>query len=154
MFANAVIANGDILEEKLSLYERHNKAIYVRESLLASVSNPKNPTDARPPPTAVIARGEIGHIHPDYSLHLYLSPAEARVVIEKGWGERHRLSKPSNSWVTFKERGNLADTYLMVYGPRTEEECEAVSVMLRASLRFMTGQERGDVPWRVLLEKQ
>ena len=43
----------------------------------------------------LIARcqGEVAHIHEsDMSAHVLLSFADAREVIAKGWGERHRMT--------------------------------------------------------------
>ncbi|KIW66958.1 hypothetical protein PV04_06238 [Phialophora macrospora] len=137
LFKNALAQNSDVLEERLSLYEKHNPALFVREHILSS-------NDPAVPETARIARGELGHIHPDFSLHLYLSPADARLVIEKGWGEKHRLSKPDNSIFNFR-RFHMADTYLLIYGPRNEEEMEVARKILQSSIRFMTGRTDAEV---------
>jgi hypothetical protein len=81
-----------------------------------------------------------------------LSPADARQVILKGWGEKHRLSKPKTSLIQF-EKFHLADTYLMIYGPRNEEELEHVRKILCCSIRFMTGCEDVEVPqWKTLVD--
>ncbi|ETI22571.1 hypothetical protein G647_06647 [Cladophialophora carrionii CBS 160.54] len=144
LFKNAVAGNSDILEERLSLYERHNPALFVHDNILSSA-------DSAVPETARIARGEIGHIHPDFSIHLYLSPADARLIIEKGWGEKHRLSKPENSLFKFK-RFHIADTYILIYGPRDEEEIEVVRKILQSSIRFMTGRSNVELSeWRTAL---
>lgn len=104
----------------------------------------------RLPKTAIIARGELGHAHPDLSVHLYLSPADARVVIEKGWAERHRLSVPENRWI--KNKYAIASTYLMIYGPRDEHEMEILRVILENSIRFMTGKEAIEkVHWKDIM---
>jgi hypothetical protein len=103
------------------------------------------------PKTAIIARGELGHAHPDLSVHLYLSPADARVVIEKGWAERHRLSVPEDRWV--KNKYAIASTYLMIYGPRDEKEMEILRLILENSIRFMTGKEAvKTVQWKDIVE--
>jgi hypothetical protein len=60
MFKNIVRQNSDLLEERLSLYEKHNPALFVREEVLAG-------KDYSIPETAHLARGEIGHVHPDVS---------------------------------------------------------------------------------------
>lgn len=89
-------------------------------------------------------------MHPDLSVHLYLSPADARVIIEKGWAERHRLSVPETSWV--KNKYAIASTYLMIYGPRDEAEMEVLRVILENSIRFMTGQDEVEkVQWKDIL---
>ncbi|KAH7267810.1 uncharacterized protein BKA55DRAFT_556608 [Fusarium redolens] len=140
LFANAARQHPSILETKKSLYERHHDALFVSQELLESRSGIL-------PKTAIIARGELGHGHPDLSVHLYLSPADARVIIEKGWGERHRLSVPETSWV--KNKYAIASTYLMIYGPRDEKEMEVLRVILENSIRFMTGQDQVEhVQWK------
>lgn len=139
LFASAAARNPDVVEMKLSLYERHNHALFVKSALLEDA-------DARKtlPQTPIISRGEIGHPHPDLSIHLYLSPADARVLIEKGWAERHRLSVPRTS--IFAGRYHVADTFLMVYGPRDEGEMAVLQTILLNSIRFMTGKEDIQTP--------
>ena len=56
-----MVQNGTLLEERLSLYEKHNPALFVRQHILQS-------EDQAVPETARIARGEIGHVHPDVSI--------------------------------------------------------------------------------------
>ena len=60
MFKNVVAQNSELLESRLSLYEKHNPAIFVRQDLLMS-------KDGAAPETAHLARGEVGHVHPDVS---------------------------------------------------------------------------------------
>ncbi|KIY01043.1 uncharacterized protein Z520_03709 [Fonsecaea multimorphosa CBS 102226] len=147
LFKNIVVQNSDLLEERLSLYEKHNPALFLREEVLAN----KDPAAPRPPQTAYTSRGECGHVHPDYSLHLYLSPADARLVIEKGWAERHRLAKPKTANFNF-EKAFVASTYLMIYGPRDTDEVEVVRKILQNSIRFMSGREDVEAPeWKVAL---
>ncbi|KIW85386.1 hypothetical protein Z517_00776 [Fonsecaea pedrosoi CBS 271.37] len=147
MFKNVVVQNSELLEERLSIYEKHNPAIFIREDILAS----EDPSAPKPSSTAYTARGECGHVHPDYSIHLYLSPADARLIIEKGWGERHRLSKPKTARLKF-EKAHVADTYLMIYGPRDTDEIEVVRKILQNSVRFMSGREDVRAPeWKVAL---
>lgn len=104
--------------------------------------------DTSLPATAITARGEVGHVHPDLSVHLYLSPADARVLIEKRWAERHRLAVPEDGWLNLRKVSAIGSTYLMVYGPRDEEEMETLRVILEHSIRYMTGQDKVDeVQW-------
>ncbi|KAK2012393.1 hypothetical protein LZ32DRAFT_309269 [Colletotrichum eremochloae] len=138
LFANAVTQNPTLVESKLSLYERNNQAVFVHSAILAS---PATPAAAR------IARGEISHHHGDLSIHMYLSPADAKQAIAKGWAERHRLSRPQGTLLS--GRFHIADTYLMIYGPRDDDEMDALAVFLRNAIRYMT--EREDVQgieWR------
>ncbi|GJC95959.1 hypothetical protein CH63R_02095 [Colletotrichum higginsianum IMI 349063] len=131
LFANAVTQNRTLLESKLSLYERNNPALFVSAPVLAS--SPAVPAASR------TARGEIGHYHGDLSVHMYLSPADARLAVEKGWAERHRLALPRGSLLAGRFR--VADSYLMIYGPRDEDEMEVLATFLRNGIRYMTGAE-------------
>lgn len=89
-----------------------------------------HPEIASPHVVADIAKREIFHVHPsDHSLHVVLSPRDCKLVIEKGYGERHGLS---GSPVIPKE-------YLLIYAPRDEEELAIVERIIVASLKYMTG---------------
>ncbi|GME32686.1 uncharacterized protein LTHEOB_10122 [Neofusicoccum parvum] len=149
LFANAAAVNPEILEIKTSGYERHNDALFVAEKLLRKAQA------SGLPQTAVIANGEIGHPHPDLSIHLYMSPADARVLIEKGWAERHRMSVPAGSLSrNIPIFSRIGDTFLMIYGPRDEGEMAVLGVILRNSIRFMTRQEDFQDPeWKIRVSK-
>lgn len=126
---------------KMSLYERHNLALFVRSNLLPASEQTQEKKNSQTPEAAVIARGEIGHVHPDGSIHLYHPPADARVLIEKHWAERHRLARRIPFFPGFQYVTHLGETYLMIYGPRDDGELEALATILRNSIRFMTGVE-------------
>ncbi|KAJ0304456.1 hypothetical protein COL5a_001104 [Colletotrichum fioriniae] len=146
LFANAVTQNPSLLTTKLSLYERNNPALFLHPQILSSLTSSSSSQS-----TPVIARGEIAHHHTDLSIHLYLSPADAKLAIQKRWAERHRLSLPKGSFLA--NRLHLADSYLMVYGPRDEGEMEVLAELLRCGVRFMTGREDiGVIEWRRKLE--
>ena len=132
------------MEIRTSGYERHNSALFITESVLRQ--HRRAPAKSRLLETAIIARGEIGHAHHDTSSHLYVSRADARMLIEKGWAERHRLAVPRQYWV--KNILRVADTYLMIYGPRDEAEMVAMETILRCSINIMTGQEIGPIEWK------
>ncbi|MEV6158870.1 luciferase family protein [Nonomuraea sp. NPDC052129] len=55
--------------------------------------------DARPPAGTVLLpprlNAEFVHVHPDGSLHLFLSKEGQAELIAKGWGERHPLYSPT-----------------------------------------------------------
>ncbi|MEL6675042.1 MAG: phospholipase [Bacteroidota bacterium] len=70
------------------------------------------------------------HPHPDYSLHLGLPQEEAEMVIQKGWGEWHPLSK----------RGFLPPNIIMLYAPRNAAEMEVAKLILTHSYRFAKGE--------------
>ncbi|KAK1657422.1 hypothetical protein BDP55DRAFT_638754 [Colletotrichum godetiae] len=150
LFANAVTQNPSLLTTKLSLYERNNPALFLHPQVLSSLASSSGATTTSSS-TPVVARGEIAHHHTDLSIHLYLAPADAKLAIQKRWAERHRLSLPRGSFLA--NRLHLADSYLMVYGPRDEEEMEVLAELLRCGVRFMIGREDvGVIEWRRKLE--
>lgn len=84
------------------------------------------------PSWAKRTHGEIAHIHidADGSGHCSMSPADAMEVVEKGWGQRHRLSH----WI------NIG--FVMVYAPRNEEEVEVMRTIFGAAVdAFLDGAE-------------
>ncbi|XEU96383.1 hypothetical protein FSHL1_001668 [Fusarium sambucinum] len=101
-----------------SVVERHGQALFV------ALENPTHPV-------AKSMYGEIGHMHgSDGSMHLNLAPRDAKLVLEKGWGQRHPLGG------TILYLGDV-----MVYAPRNEEELEVVKKITRAAAKFMLGEE-------------
>ncbi|KZP22935.1 hypothetical protein FIBSPDRAFT_665193, partial [Athelia psychrophila] len=77
------------------------------------------------------SKREIAHLHPwkDFSLHVTMAPQDCKLLIERGWGERHPLS---GTRIIPKE-------YLLIYAPRDEEELGVVERILVASIGYMTG---------------
>lgn len=55
----------------------------------------------------------------------------ARLVIERGWGERQALSGVCRLIPLSKE-------YLLIYAPRDEEELSVIERIMAASIGFMT----------------
>ncbi len=79
--------------------------------------------------------GEICHAHAiDGSLHMTLHPADAALILERGWGERHPLAK--GGWLT----RFVPPTFLMVYAPRDELELKIVLEIIRAAAWWVSGQ--------------
>ncbi|RSH93053.1 hypothetical protein EHS25_007406 [Saitozyma podzolica] len=71
---------------------------------------------------------EIAHVHlADNSLHMYLSPLDARAVIESEWGERFPV----------KELGPPG--WVMVYAPRDNAEVDVVESIMKAAVEWVTG---------------
>jgi len=137
MFEAAVTQNPQLLEEKISHYEHHHQALFVRESILKAPD-----AKTKLPQTAIEAQGEHGHIHNDGSLHLYFSPSDAKVIIEKGWGERHRLARQQPFYLGSKKyMFGIGPTYLMIYAPRDQGEFAVVKTLAKNSIKFMTGRE-------------
>lgn len=80
--------------------------------------------------------GEICHAHPsDGSLHLTLHPADAGVLLQRGWGERHPLAK--GGWFERFVPGG----FVMVYAPRDEAEIEILLEVILAAAWWVGGQE-------------
>lgn len=70
---------------------------------------------------------EIAHAHPaDNSLHVWLSDADARKVIESGWGQRFPLAFVHSGWT-------------MVYAPRNDAELGVVEEIVKAGVGWVTG---------------
>jgi hypothetical protein len=89
----------DILELRPSKTEGGSThAIYAKPTLSTLKERAK---------TDKILTSEIAHAHPaENSFHVWLAEADARTVVEKGWGLRFPLSIVDKGWV-------------MVYAPRT-----------------------------------
>lgn len=130
LFSLLAAAHPSLLTIKRSHYEYYNDALYIHPSILAS--------DVPLPPIARIAQGEIAHVHSEHSLHVYLSPADARRVIEKGWGERHRLGRTQPWWFGRRQHVfGVGHTLLMLYGPRDEGELKVVRILVEQGARWM-----------------
>ncbi|KAF2116607.1 hypothetical protein BDV96DRAFT_645032 [Lophiotrema nucula] len=106
-----------------SKYELRHKAIFVSRSRdwheMAQQTN-----------------GEISHVHQglDNSIHVVLHPADAKAVIDAGWGQRHGLSG-----LNLSKRVRLPITYVLIYAPRNETDVAVAMTIVKASIRFMTG---------------
>ncbi|KAF2735327.1 hypothetical protein EJ04DRAFT_534346 [Polyplosphaeria fusca] len=73
---------------------------------------------------------EIAHVHPsENSLHVYVSEADARMVVESGWGMRFPVQ-----WLAPKG-------WVMVWAPRDEGELEVVEGIVRAGVCFAVGRD-------------
>lgn len=108
------------LSYKRSFFERHNNALFVKDSVAGN------------PAMMPITHAEIGHMHPsDGSMHMILSPSDAKVVIESGWGELHGLAGQ-----VFAPGRELAPGYMMIYSPRTEKELEVTKQILEAAIKY------------------
>ncbi|OOG00958.1 hypothetical protein ASPCADRAFT_125961 [Aspergillus carbonarius ITEM 5010] len=83
--------------------------------------------------------GEVCHAHPsDGSLHLTLHPADVKLVIERGWGQRHPLTRESWWWCYLR---TVPTGFVMVYAPRNREELETVLEIIRAAAWWVSGEE-------------
>jgi hypothetical protein len=70
-------------------------------------------------------------------MHLTLHPADVKLIIDKGWGERHPLARESWWWrVRFVPPG-----FVIIYSPRTTEELRCVIEIIRAAAWWVSGTE-------------
>lgn len=112
-----------LLEHRTSRWEKHHRAVFLRGNEF-------------PNELARAAGGEILHLHPsDGSLHVVLSPADAQLVIDRGWGELHPLAGA-------RPGVGLPATYTLIYPPRTIQDLVPTHVILTAAVRHMTGRPR------------
>lgn len=77
--------------------------------------------------------GEFAHLHPSYdgSLHLVLPPGLAADVSTKGWGRPHM-------WAGTR----LSPGFMLVHGPRDEDELVTVRAIVAASHAYASGNSQ------------
>jgi len=87
-------------------------------------------------PINATCRGEVCHVHhSDRSLHMNLHPDDAKVVLEKGWGERHPLAR--GGWM----KAYVPREFVMVYAPRNRMELDAVCRIIEAAGFWVSGKQ-------------
>ncbi|KAL4899563.1 hypothetical protein BDW74DRAFT_109873 [Aspergillus multicolor] len=124
-----------------SCFEKHSTGIFYRLPTISVT----NSTSSKSPKTSsnthnhrITCNGEVCHSHPsDGSLHLTLHPADVKVVLERGWAQRHPIARDSWWWVT-----RIVPTgFVMTYAPRNEEELKVVVEIIRAAAWWVGGKE-------------
>lgn len=76
--------------------------------------------------------GEICHSYPeDGSMHLKLHPADVKMVLESGWGERQPRAMTDWWWKCFTG-APTGDT--LIYAPQSEQELIVVTEIIRAAI--------------------
>ena len=81
---------------------------------------------------------EVYHYHDsEGSAHATLAPADAKLVIDKGWGERHVLS---GQLPLASLRDAIPLTYIMIYAPRNKEELEVHRLVARSAVEWSLKQ--------------
>ncbi|KAH8727611.1 hypothetical protein GQ44DRAFT_611448 [Phaeosphaeriaceae sp. PMI808] len=104
------------LVERTSCFEKHSSGLFTSIPITRTCG------------------GEICHAHPsDGSLHLTLHPSDAKVMLEKGWGERHPLAR--GGWC----RRFVPKEFVLVYAPRDEAEVKIVMHIVAASIWWVSG---------------
>jgi len=116
-FDDTVTTQKDHLQYALSQFEKRNNAVWL--------THPESGNDC------TCAKGEIAHIHTiDGSMHMVLSPSDAKKVLEAGWGELHPLA---GKFIPVK-------TYMLLYSPRNEEDLEVIQQILNAAILYARKQ--------------
>ena len=79
----------------------------------------------------------------DGFIHSSLHPSDVKVVIEKGWGQRHPLSGRLASGVTGLVNGNqpspVAGSKILLYAPRNNEDLEVIEHIINAGVWWIGG---------------
>lgn len=76
---------------------------------------------------------EVFHMHEtDGSVHCMLSAADARLLVQKGWGQRHGLNG----------RVGLPRGYLMIFAPRNDDELLVLEQIAKAAGQYGLDGER------------
>lgn len=80
--------------------------------------------------------GEIVHAHAcDGSMHLTLHPEDVKIVLEKGWGERHPLAHGKTWWW----HAPCPRGFMIIYAPRDAAELQQVKSIIRAAAWWVSG---------------
>jgi hypothetical protein len=107
----------DLLRVGTSCFEKKGLALFCQDPINAT------------------CRGEICHVHhSDRSMHLNLHPDDARVVLEKGWGERHPLAR--GGWM----KAYVPREFIMVYAPRDRTELDVICRIVEAAAFWVSGK--------------
>ncbi|KAF2639850.1 hypothetical protein P280DRAFT_519238 [Massarina eburnea CBS 473.64] len=104
------------LVEQTSCFEKHSSGIFASTPITRTCG------------------GEVCHAHPsDGSMHTTLHPADANIVIENGWGERHPLAR--GGWC----RRFVPREFMLIYAPRDKEEVEVIMKIVSAAVWWVAG---------------
>ncbi|KAF2690959.1 hypothetical protein K458DRAFT_283155, partial [Lentithecium fluviatile CBS 122367] len=104
------------LMERTSCFEKHSSGLFAVTPITRTCG------------------GEVCHAHPsDGSLHMTLHPADAKIMIEAGWGERHPLAR--GGWC----RRFVPREFVLVYAPRDKAEVGVVMGIVAAATWWVAG---------------
>ncbi|MGI9475311.1 MAG: luciferase family protein [Hyphomicrobiaceae bacterium] len=79
-------------------------------------------------PDLGVRQREFAHMHPDGSLHAFLSPELAVRAVNAGWGAHHPYS---GKWPKFKG-------FVMIFTPMTKSDLRVVLQFVRESYKLVT----------------
>ncbi|KAE8391755.1 hypothetical protein BDV23DRAFT_63312 [Aspergillus alliaceus] len=125
-----VNAHPTVLYVGTSCFEKHSTGIFCKLGPAALSRQSKEQQQKR-----LTCNGEVCHAHPiDGSLHLTLHPADVRLVLEKGWGQRHPIAREDWWW-----KRSVPSGFVLIYAPRNEEERRIVMEIIRAAAWWVRG---------------
>ncbi|KAL4934720.1 uncharacterized protein BDV17DRAFT_250018 [Aspergillus undulatus] len=125
------LSHPNTLYTATSCFEKHSTGIFYR--LPTTATPTKGTTNHR-----ITCNGEVCHSHPsDGSLHLTLHPADIKIVLERGWAQRHPLATDNWWWGP----RSVPRGFVMVYAPRNEEELKVVVEIIKAAAWWVGGKE-------------
>lgn len=80
---------------------------------------------------ALISDRELGHIHDDGSLHIFLAPQRAIEAIEAGWAVSHPFAVQNRAgW----------EGFVMLYTPQSIDELNVTFQLIVDAYNYVTGQ--------------
>ncbi|KAL3438134.1 hypothetical protein BDV09DRAFT_131392 [Aspergillus tetrazonus] len=124
-----------------SCFEKHSTGIFYRfpATTTAAASSSKSPkTTSSTHNHRITCNGEVCHSHPsDGSLHLTLHPTDVKLVLERGWAQRHPLARDS-LWRMMKL---VPPGFVMIYAPRNDEELKVVVEIIKAAAWWVGEKE-------------
>ena len=124
--AKVATENTPIVETRPSELEGRASALFIAKDL-----SKKYDQHRRRPQTPC----EIFHIHDtDGSAHLFLSAADAEILLNQGWGERHPIGGRALG---------MPGNYVMLYAPRNEEDLKIQQMFIRAAALYAFDGKEG-----------
>lgn len=158
-----------------ALYVTHHNASSAKPTRVAELFLSGNPPPKRslqgvPIDNVDVNKHELAHIHHlDGSLHIVLSPQDARKVIQRGWGELHPLAgllyrgyhfppywlphwffnifggQSQTRWAYLQRNKDtksklIPPTYCLIYAPNTAEQIEWTKAILDSTASWCLGQ--------------
>lgn len=80
---------------------------------------------------AVLGDRELGHIHHDGSLHIFLEPSRADQAVDSGWAVHH----------PYAIQGQIGwDGFVMLYTPQSLEELDVTFQLIVDAYNYVTAQ--------------
>lgn len=77
-----------------------------------------------------VRQREFGHMHPDGSLHTFLSPQLAAKAVNAGWAVHHPWSRKWPKWKGF----------VLIYTPKSRRDLQVVVQLVTESYKFVTAR--------------